>query len=266
MEAIVLAGGRNSRLGDVAQGLPKPLVSVAGRPLCSFSLERLAAVGVKRVIVSCARGKGLLFASELRPFVDEVVIAEEGKPLGRGGGIKHAARFRREVGPVFVVLGDEIIDLDFTAFEAQHKSHKAQATITVTPLPTPFGVVENDRESGQVYGFAEAPFLPHWVNAGVYILSDEAISRLPAAGDTERDLFPALAAEGSLYCYHHEGLWLTVDTPKDLERARIWAIDQAEIALAEKPFGSTLASDSLRLTEAATAAGRHKEPVESSAK
>lgn len=266
MEAIILAGGRNSRLGDAAQGLPKPLIDVGGRPLCSFSLEGLVEAGVDRVIISCARGKGLLFASELRSFVDEIVIAEEDKPLGRGGGIKHAARFRCEPGPVFVVLGDEIIDLDFAAFVAHHRSRAALATIAVAPLPTPFGVVENDPVSGRVHGFTEAPFLPHWVNAGVYILSEEAIDRLPQRGDTERDLFPVLATEGSLYCYHHDGLWMTVDTPKDLERVRVWAIDQAERALAT-PFASVLAADRLRLTRVAErAVSKTEEPIETLAK
>jgi NDP-sugar pyrophosphorylase family protein len=57
------------------------------------------------------------------------------------------------------------------------------------------------------------------VHAGVHILDDEAVARLPERGDHERTTFPELAAEGRLYAYRHEGIWLTVNTPKDLRVA-----------------------------------------------
>ena len=68
-------------------------------------------------------------------------------------------------------------------------------------------------------GFREAPRLPHWVNAGVYVLDDEALARLPERGDHEQSTFPELSAEGKLFGFRHEGLWITVNTPKDLQRA-----------------------------------------------
>jgi NDP-sugar pyrophosphorylase family protein len=74
---------------------------------------------------------------------------------------------------------------------------------------------DNDR----VTGFREAPRLPHWVNAGVYVLGDEALARMPERGDHEQSTFPQLAEEGKLFAFRHEGLWITVNTPKDLQRA-----------------------------------------------
>ncbi len=61
--------------------------------------------------------------------------------------------------------------------------------------------------------------LPHWVNMGLYVLDDEAIERLPEKGDHETSTFPELAEEGKLLAFRHEGLWLTVNTPKDLRAA-----------------------------------------------
>ena len=74
-------------------------------------------------------------------------------------------------------------------------------------------------EDDRIEGFDESPKLPHWVNAGVYVLDDEAIERLPERGDHERTTFPELASEGKLYAFRHEGVWLTVNTPKDLRAA-----------------------------------------------
>jgi NDP-sugar pyrophosphorylase family protein len=85
-------------------------------------------------------------------------------------------------------------------------------------MPTGFGVVELE-EDDRVTGFDESPKLPHWVHAGVDVLDEEAIARLPEQGDHERTTFPELAAEGKLYAFRHEGLWLTVNTPKDLRAA-----------------------------------------------
>ncbi|MDQ3895615.1 MAG: NDP-sugar synthase, partial [Actinomycetota bacterium] len=70
-----------------------------------------------------------------------------------------------------------------------------------------------------VTGFREAPRLPFWVSCGVYVLDEEAVARLPERGDHETSTFPALAAEGRLRAFRHEGVWITVNTPKDLRRA-----------------------------------------------
>jgi NDP-sugar pyrophosphorylase family protein len=91
-----------------------------------------------------------------------------------------------------------------------------------------FGVVEL-ADDDRVTGFREAPRLPHWVNAGTYVLDDEAIERLPERGDHEQSTFPELAEEGKLYAYRHEGLWITVNTPKDLQRAEAHYTEHPEL-------------------------------------
>ena len=96
MEAIVLAGGKAERLGDAAGGLPKSLVEVGGRPLLAWQIGRLAQAGVDRVIVSCLGGQEDAFVDGLGEVGVELVCAGEPERLGRGGGIRYAAGFRRE--------------------------------------------------------------------------------------------------------------------------------------------------------------------------
>ena len=218
MEALLLAGGKAERLGDAARGRPKALVHVGGRPLVAHQIERLAAAGVSRVVVSCRAGQEELFETELQGAGVELACAGEPKPLGRGGGLRFAARSRHERGPCFALNGDELFDVELEALLAHHRSGGAAATIAVAPLASPFGVVDVD-DDDVVRGFREAPKLPHWVNMGLYVLDDEALARLPERGDHEQTTFPALAAEGRLRAFRHEGLWLTVNTPKDLKRA-----------------------------------------------
>src|SRR6478736_99231 len=101
MEAIVLAGGKAERMGEATGGRPKALVDVAGKPLVAYQIGRLGA---------------------------EIVCAEESERLGRGGGIKFAARQRAENGEVFAMNGDELVDVDFAALLAGHRETEAAAT------------------------------------------------------------------------------------------------------------------------------------------
>jgi NDP-sugar pyrophosphorylase family protein len=92
------------------------------------------------------------------------------------------------------------------------------ATITVARPTSQFGLVEVD-EDDVVRGFEEAGQVPYWVNCGIYVLSPEALDRFPERGDHETSTFPELAAEGSLHAHRHDGVWLTVNTPKELRVA-----------------------------------------------
>jgi NDP-sugar pyrophosphorylase family protein len=218
-EAIVLAGGKAERLGEAAGGRPKSLVRVGDRPLLAYQIALLVRVGVERVIVGCAAGKGDLFREDLAGVGAEIVPVEEPEPLGRGGGLRFAAAARQDTGDVYALNGDELVDLDLAALAAHHRRTRAAGTITVVPLQSHLGIVDVD-EDDAVLGFREKPRLPHWVSCGVYVLGAEALARLPERGDHETTTFPALAAERKLRAFRHEGLWITVNTPKDLRVAQ----------------------------------------------
>jgi len=154
MEAIILAGGKAERLGDAAGGRPKALVEVAGKPLVAYQVGRLANAGVTRVIFACAAGQGSLFESELAGIGPEIIAAEEPERLGRGGGIKFAARQRQESGDVFALNGDELVDVDFAGLLEAHRAGGALATITVAQPKSQFGLVDVG-DDDLVHGFRE---------------------------------------------------------------------------------------------------------------
>jgi len=218
VEALLLAGGKAERLGEAAQGLPKPLVPVAGFPLAEYTVARLAEAGVTRVIVACRAGDEDVFVNALAGLGAEIEAMGEAEPLGRGGGLRLAASRRQEEGAVLALNGDELLDVDFRALLAEHDRSGAAATIVVAQVHSPFGVVEVE-DDGTVTGFREAPLLDHWVNSGVYVLGKEALGLLPEKGDHEQSTFPQLAGERRLHAHRHDGVWLTVNTPKDLRRA-----------------------------------------------
>jgi NDP-sugar pyrophosphorylase family protein len=218
MEAIVLAGGKAERLGDAAGGLPKALVPVGGRPLLAWQLGRLRNAGVGRVIVSCLAGQEEHFERSLDGLGIELAYAGEPERLGRGGGIRFAARSRAEAGDVLAMNGDELVAVDFSALRERHRATGAAATLTVARPPSQFGQVDLT-DDDVVTGFHEVSRVPYWVNCGIYVLSEAALERFPEKGDHETTTFPALAAEGRLRAFRHTGTWLTVNTPKELTRA-----------------------------------------------
>jgi NDP-sugar pyrophosphorylase family protein len=218
MEAIVLAGGKAERMGDATEGRPKSLVEVGGKPLLAWQIGRLQRAGVDRVIVSCAAGQEQDFEQGLAGLGVEIACAGEQERLGRGGAIRFAAASRNEGGDVFAMNGDELVDVDFTELLARHRATGAAATVTVAQPPSQFGQVDLT-DDDVVTGFHEVSRVPYWVNCGIYVLSAAAIERFPSKGDHETTIFPELADEGSLRAYRHTGLWLTVNTPKELRRA-----------------------------------------------
>jgi len=223
VEAIILAGGKAERLGEAAGGRPKALVELAGRPLAAYQVAQLSAAGVTRVLVSCAAGEEGAFETALGGIGPEVVAVPEPEPLGRGGGIRFAAQARREQGDLLALNGDELVDVNFSRLLALHREREAAATITVVPLRSPFGVVDLDDDL--VTGFSEAPRLDQWVSCGIYALGEAALDRFPERGDHETSTFPELAREGRLCALRHEGIWLTVNTPKDLRVASEYLAD-----------------------------------------
>jgi len=218
MEALLLAGGKAERLGEAAHGLPKPLVPLGGIPLAAYAVGRLVECGVTRIVVACRAGDEDAFLAALSGLGAEVEAVGEEEPLGRGGGLRLAATRRREEGAVLALNGDELLDVDFGALLAEHDASGAAGTIVVAQVRSPFGVVDVE-DDGIVTGFREAPLLEQWVNSGVYVLGEDALALLPEKGDHEQSTFPQLARERRLHAHRHEGVWLTVNTPKDLRRA-----------------------------------------------
>ena len=113
------------------------------------------------------------------------MTAPELEPLGRGGGLRFAAAQLRGEPPVFALNADDAVALDDKALLAQHEERGAAATITVTPMQSPFGVVDV-ADGDIVTGFREAPRLPLWISCGIYVSARRPSSGSPSAETTRR--------------------------------------------------------------------------------
>lgn len=226
VEAIILAGGEGKRLRPLTTDKPKPMVEVCGRPILWHQIRLLATHGVTRVILAVSYRwevihdffkEAITFDLDGKPVTVEISYSVEEKLLGRGGAIKKAAKLLQGKDLVIVTNGDNIFDLNLASVLMAHQKSGTLLAIVVVPLPSPYGVVE--LEGDKVKAFKEKIRLPHWINAGIYVISPEAFIFFPEEGDHEDTTFPQLAQKGLLGAFRHEGLWLPIDTIKDLERA-----------------------------------------------
>ena len=219
--AVVLAGGAGLRLRPLTRNQPKVMVRVLDKPVLQWVIEWLRHSGIKRVILGVAYckeavmnhfGDGSKFGVEISYSVHSV----DGET---GEGFRLAiSRYVRD--DVFVAMnGDEITNLILRSMINFHLEYGYTATIAVTNLRSPFGVVEVGK-NGLVLDFKEKPIIPSvLVNTGIYIFSRGIENYLPEKGPIEETTFPLLVNNKILGGYKMKGTWLTVNTIKDLRLA-----------------------------------------------
>ena len=221
MYALIIAGGEGERLRPLTLDRPKPMIEVGGTPILEHQIRWLAREGVSDAVLLCGYKAEVIqqhFGDGSR-FGLRVQYSLEKQPLGRGGALKLGAqRLPPDEDPVIALNGDILTNQPLTPLIAYHRRKQAAATVMLTRLRSPFGIARLDR-GGRITAFQEKPLLPHWLNAGVYVVSPEFLRRLPDRGDHETTTFPALAAEGKLFGYRSRAYWRSVDTFKDLTEA-----------------------------------------------
>lgn len=221
MYALIIAGGEGERLRPLTDDRPKNMVPVAGRPIVERQLEWLRENGVTDAVFLCGYKADVLQAhvGDGSSFGVRVQYSVETAPLGRGGALKQGFALVPEGEETIIACnGDILTDQALAEMIASHRAWGATASVMLTPLKSPYGVVDVD-EDGRITSFREKPVLPYWVNAGIYVLSRSFFASLPDKGDHETETFPALASEGKLFGFKSEAYWRPVDSTKDISEA-----------------------------------------------
>jgi NDP-sugar pyrophosphorylase family protein len=215
--AVVLAGGAGLRMRPLTDDRPKIMVEIADRPLLDWILAWLKENQVRRVVIGVAyKSESIIKYLNKHPLGLEIEYSEHTVEGGTAEGFRLAVERHVKDSVFFGINGDELTNVRLQELGDFHNSsRKATATITVSPLPSPFGVV--DLSGSDVIAFREKPTIQSiYVSVGVYVFRHEILDYLPAVGNIERTTFPRLAGEGKLRAYRHQGFWKTVNTIKDL--------------------------------------------------
>ena len=224
-DAVILVGGKGTRLRPLTVSTPKPMLPTAGVPFLTHLLARIKAAGIAHVVLGTSF-KAEVFeeyfgdGSELGLEIEYVV---EKEALGTGGGIRNVYdRLRHDT--VMVFNGDVLGGTDLTAVLDTHVAKDADVTMHLVRVADPraFGCVPTDRE-GRVQAFLEKTEDPptDQINAGCYVFRRELIESIPAgrAVSVERDTFPRLLEEGRrVYGHVDHAYWRDMGTPDDFVR------------------------------------------------
>lgn len=226
VDAVVLVGGKGTRLRPLTLSAPKPMLPTAGLPFLTHLLSRIAAAGIKHVILGTSY-KPAVFEAE---FGDgsalglQIEYVTEEHPLGTGGGIANVAgKLRNDTAMVF--NGDVLSGADLAQLLDFHRSNRADVTLQLVRVgdPRAFGCVPTDEED-RVVAFLEKTEDPptDQINAGCYVFERNVIDRIPQGREVsvEREVFPALLADGDckIYGYVDASYWRDMGTPEDFVR------------------------------------------------
>jgi histidinol-phosphate phosphatase family protein len=229
MQAVILAGGKGTRLADRLKGRPKPLVDVCSVPLLRRQIEALKLSGVDQVIilVNHAAEQIAQFCHDHNNFGVHLSLIDDGNAgLGTAGALLHA--FDHLDDRFIVIYGDTLFDVDLGTLVRTHESSYADVTLMVHPNdhPSDSDIVQVD-DLNRVIGFHPYPhppgvWLPNLVNAALYVIEKRALfpfRRFRAPSDLARDLFPAMLDEGaSLRGYRSFEYIKDLGTPARLQK------------------------------------------------
>lgn len=239
MKAVILAGGRGTRLMEETQLKPKPLVEATGKPLIWHIMQNFSIYGITDFIILAGyKGQQIreYFANywlhqadltfdlstpnqeihKVRGLPWKVTVLDTGVNTNTGGRIAQLKNLLNE--DFLLTYGDGVSDVDIKKLILSHQNSRNLATLTAVHPPARFGAL--NLNGNQVLSFQEKPEGEGaWVNGGFFVLKPKIFDYLTSEGTSfEIDVLPMVASLGKLGAYMHTGYWQPVDTIRDLQR------------------------------------------------
>jgi D-glycero-alpha-D-manno-heptose 1-phosphate guanylyltransferase len=223
--AVLLVGGKGTRLRSVLPSTPKPLASVGDRSFLELLVRQLRWQGIRHVVM-CT---GYLADQIELEFKDghtwgvAIAYSRESSPMGTAGAIKQAEDHLREASEFLVLNGDSFLEVDLARLIQFHREHQAVASIAAVSVnnASRYGTITVEVD-GRVVCFTEKSGCeqPGLINGGVYVLSRSALGYFPEGpASLERDVFPLLLNRG-LFAAEQNGIFIDIGTPNDYRTAQ----------------------------------------------
>ena len=240
MRAIVLSAGYGTRLGELTEKVPKPMLRLNDRPLLEYVICHLANHSFNEIVVNLHFMPDLIkdYFGDGSRFGVNIVYSYEKELLGTAGGIKKVEDFFREEKAFLVHYGDVLTDQNYTAMLDLHLRNEAFATLLLHKRERSNSVVSLDQDR-RITQFLERPSEEErsgsdspWVNSGVSIVSPKVLDEIPAEEncDLPRDIFSRQVTEKRLFGFPLSGFRIAVDSPQRLAEARS-AVEEEQISV-----------------------------------
>ena len=229
MKVVILCGGQGTRLREETEFRPKPMVPIGTKPILWHIMKIYAHYGFKEFVL-CLGYKGEMIKEYFKPDNEDMKVwsVDTGEDVEKGARLKRIQKYID--GDTFMVTyGDGVANVDIGELLAFHKRHGKVATVTGVHPPSSFGEIRE--KDGKVTQFIEKPqFSASLINGGFFVLNTKVFDYLSEdkTCDFEGTPLQKLVADEQLMVHKHEGRWLNMDTPRDMEYLnKLWAANQA---------------------------------------
>ena len=229
MKAVILAGGRGTRLNEETKNIPKPMVKIGGKPILWHIMKIYSSYGINEFIICCGYKKEIIenyFKRYNSPKNKEnwkVTLIDTGKESMTGGRLKRVKRLISNEKFFFFTYGDGISDINIKQLINFHLNNKKLATVTAVRPPGRYGVL--NIKNSMVKKFSEkAKGGDGYINGGFFILSPKVLNLINSDKTTwEQEPMLKLAKKKQLMAYKHDGFWQSMDTYRDkLQLEELW--------------------------------------------
>ena len=217
---VIMAGGMGLRLRPLTETTPKPMLSVAGKPMMQHTIEALKAEGLRNFVLSLNYlGEQIeQHFGDGSTFGVDITYVREKEPLGTAGSLSLLDQTFSD--PIVVVNGDVLLSAKISDMLRYHTSHNAEITVGVKVLDTqiPFGVVNLD--GSRITGISEKPVYRDFVNAGVYVMEPHIVEQLERGVRVDMpDIVGSTLGQGAVVAFPLHETWIDMGRPEDLRRA-----------------------------------------------
>ncbi len=223
MKAVILCGGRGTRLGEHGRTVPKALIKIGGKPILWHLLSIFSHFGVTKFVLCLG-----YLGDEIKAYFDEnptrwqIEFVDTGLDTNTGGRLKRVEKHLADSNEFFVTYGDGLADVNIDNLRSFHRAHGKIATVSAVHPFSNFGLMDI-ADDGFVERFREKPRLKEWINGGFFVFNREIFEYLDDDSVLEREPFEILSGQAEMMAYKHEGFWKCMDTFKDnLEFEELW--------------------------------------------
>jgi glucose-1-phosphate cytidylyltransferase len=216
MKTVILCGGEGTRLKEITESIPKPLVEIGGKPILWHIMKIYSHYGFNDFVL-CLGYKGELIEKYFKdnPESDwSIEFVDTGAKTNTGGRIKKIEKFISD-DLFFATYGDGLANIDLNSLLKFHNDKKKIATITCANPLSQFGVL--DVEDDLVLGFKEKPPLNQWINGGFFVFDKRIFDYLTEDSVLEKEPFEKLANLKEIAAYKFNEFWECMDTFKDMQ-------------------------------------------------
>ena len=228
MKVLILCGGKGTRLRELTEEIPKPLVELGGKPILWHIMKIYESNGFRDFVLALGY-KGEMIKKYFSENKEgwNIEFADTGEDTNTGGRVKKSQSYIKDE-EFMATYGDGVASINLKELLEQHRKNGKIATITCVKAKSRFGLVEVD-ENNIVQEFREKPTLPYLVNGGFFVFKKEIFDSIGENDVLEKEVFERLASKGEVAAYKFDGFWECMDTFKDMQTLNdLWNSGKAE--------------------------------------